>query len=161
MMNREYLPLTGLSRDDVSLGNVIRCRPHHTNILPEIYERPLQDAILHCHQAHFKLPPKTRLIVAMGEYALFGMTQTGMIGGKRQKGHAISDWRGYLLPFAPVGTNQRTRITIWTSGPSDMPVLAVNHLALIFKDPSSSLLARRDWNKIPKILRGAWGGALV
>jgi hypothetical protein len=50
---------------------------------------------------------------------------------------------------------------IWTPTPGGftttfLPVLAVNHLAYIFRYPSASIYAKLDWAKIPKILKGTW-----
>lgn len=152
MLEREYLPLTGFSRDSVSLGNALRCRLNHENELPPLNNPKLKQALEHCHKAHFKLPASTKLIVAMGEYALYALTQEGAT-----KGNKIGDWRGYLLPFEPIGTNRVGRLNIWMPGPGEpVPVLATNHLAYLFRDPSSTITMRKDWSKVPLVLAGKW-----
>lgn len=149
MLNREYLPLTG--QESVSLGNAIRCRWHHTNDLPPLSNTSIREAIKHCHKAHFKLPEQTRLIVAMGEYAMYALSGVGL-----EKNHKVGDWRGFLLPFDPLGESSLANTPyIWTPK-KQLPVLVSYHLAYLFRDPSAAILARRDWSKVPRILAGKW-----
>ena len=154
-MEREFLPVTGYTRDQLSVGNALRCRHRHINWLPPLKIPEVQKALAHCHNAHFKIPKSTKLIVAMGEYAMHALTQEGL-----EKDHKVSDWRGYLLPFEPVGEPRTHTTDIYTPrlrGPMyPTPVLVVNHLAMLFRSPSGTILAKRDWSKIPRIVAGKW-----
>jgi len=132
----QYLPSSGRDRQEVSCGNVLKCRYKHHNDLPPLASPIVKQALQHCKTAHFKLPPKTKLIVAMGEYALFSLT------GESN----VSAWRGYMLP-GPAAPSNLYR---------DVPVLAVNHTAAIFRAPSLAMLARADWAKVSRILGGTW-----
>jgi len=151
-MRREYFPVAALSDDKVSVGNALRCRINHQNKIPPLKSVELKTALEHCHNAHFRLPLKTEVIVAQGELGLFAMTQEG-----EKVGSKITNWRGWVLPYAPVGTALTTRAEVWTpnhNGP--IPVLAVNHVAYMFRFPAAEWYARKDWAKIPKILRWQW-----
>jgi uracil-DNA glycosylase family 4 len=91
-MMKHYFPLGGLERGvNVSIGNIIRCRYQNSNELPKLgtKEKLAEKAIEHCTRAHLRIPSGTKLIVAQGAYALWGLT------GER----AISEWRGWLLPL--------------------------------------------------------------
>ena len=59
MMINKYLKDAGLTREDVSIGNAIRCRWRGTNELPKVNERMVRDALNHCSHAHFRVPPGT------------------------------------------------------------------------------------------------------
>ena len=151
-MQREYFPTAALTRDNVSLGNAIRCRLDHKDKLPTLDNVELREAMEHCHRAHFRMPAATKLIVAQGELGLHAMTQEGL-----EKGGSITNWRGWVLPFTPIDQVRIHLSDVWTPYYSvDIPVLAVNHLAYIFRYPSASIYAKMDWAKIPKILKGTW-----
>ena len=152
-MDREYFPMATLTRDNVSLGNGLRCRINHKDKVPPIKDVVLREAMNHCHHAHFKLPAKTQLIVAQGELGLFAMTQEGL-----DVGMSITNWRGWVLPFTPLGFSRSLLNYVYTPTPGDsqLPVLAVNHLAYIFRYPTASMYAKSDWAKIPRILKGTW-----
>ena len=96
-MDREYFPVATLTRDNVSLGNGLRCRINHKDKVPPIKNVELRDALNHCHGAHFKLPEKTKLVVAQGELGLYSMTQEGL-----DEGVSITSCRGWVLPYAPL-----------------------------------------------------------
>jgi len=152
-MRREYFPVAGLTDDNVSVLNILKCRAGHKNKLPPLDNVELRCAITHCMNAHFKLPEKTNLIIAQGEIGLYGMTQEGL-----EKGHGISNWRGWVLPHNPLTMPGKWTVNdVWTpSHNQPIPVLAVNHLAYIFRFPTASIYAKVDWSKIPRILKGSW-----
>lgn len=157
-MERTYFPQAGLSRDQVSLGNALRCRYRGSNVLPQLREKSVQVALQHCAQAHFKLPESTRLIVTQGEYALYSMTQVGL-----EKYNHLADWRGYVLPYEPIGQPRTSRTEIYVPGlqaSRSVSVLATYHIAYTFRDPVAQFLTKVDWRKIPKILAGTWPGKL-
>lgn len=89
-LTTKYLPEAGLTRDQVSLSNVLKCRlitnGKRTNDMPtgKVYTQ----AVEHCMRAHFRVGASTRLLVAMGQHAWRALGGPG----------AISEWRGYLAP---------------------------------------------------------------
>jgi uracil-DNA glycosylase family 4 len=152
LMEKDFFPIAGLTRDTVSLGNAIRCRVGQSNEVPPIDHTATRDALAHCHTAHFKLPEKTKLIVSQGEYALYALTQEGAA-----KFHKVSDWRGYVLPFEPVTRPRTFHADIYVPKlDSAVSVFASYHLAYLFRDPTAGLITKWDWRKIPQILRRKW-----
>src|SRR3990167_10935895 len=149
---RSYLPLAGLDRSEVSLGNILRCRWDHKNELPPLNQVKVRQAIEHCNRAHLRLPESTRVLVAMGEYAYYGLTSNL---------HDFNGWRGYVLPYMPLHLprTQPLPTRVWTPGqmPGDpIPVYVVHHVARIFREPEAELPAKRDWNKLAQLLAGKW-----
>lgn len=93
LLEREFLPRTGLTRDDISLCNVLKCRQQlpgkrivRTNDMPE--GKVLAAAIEHCTAAYLRIPETTELVIAMGAHA---WRQQGGPG-------TVTDWRGFLKP---------------------------------------------------------------
>ena len=87
-MERNYFPQAGLRRgENVSLANVLKCRlivnGKRTNDLPK--GKVLTAAVEHCTRNHLKIPPSTKLVVAMGALSA---AFTGCPG-------SIHDWRGF------------------------------------------------------------------
>lgn len=152
LMEKSFLPVAGLSREQVSIGNAIRCRRHGSNDLPAIDQVATRKALEHCHQAYFKLPTSTKLVVTQGEYALYALTQQG-----NEKYNKVSDWRGFVLPLEPITGPRTFRSNLYVPAlDSGIPVLATYHLAYLFRDATAQLLTRWDWRKIPQILAGKW-----
>ena len=143
MMINKYLKDAGLTREDVSIGNAIRCRWRGTNELPKVNERMVRDALNHCSHAHFRVPPGTRLIVAQGDYAAMQLT-----------GGTVGEWRGYLRPL--LGSFTGPLAEPWVPDSRGVPVLLTVHLARLFREPSLTLPTRLDWAKVPRILTGKW-----
>ena len=85
LMNDQFLPAAGLHRQDVCVGNVLRCRWQHTNKLPP--EGVLKPAIEHCRQ-YLVIPQSIELLVAQGALAWRALGQVS----------TISEWRGYVGP---------------------------------------------------------------
>ena len=142
-MMEKYLRDAGLTREDVSVGNAIRCRWRGTNELPKINERMVRDALNHCSRAHFLIPSGTRLIVAQGDYAAMQLT-----------GGTVGEWRGDVRPALLRHISNVAEP--WVPAPNDLPVLLTVHLARLFREPSLTLPTRLDWTKIPRILAGKW-----
>lgn len=90
MLEREFLPLAGLSRDKLSLGNLLKCRlvikGKRVNTMPT--GKVLDACVSQCTTAHLRIPPVVKLVVAMGAHAWKFM------GGPAP----ITDWRGFLKP---------------------------------------------------------------
>src|SRR3990167_1633134 len=144
----KYLRDAGLTRDDVSVGNALRCRWRGSNDLPPITQTITKDALRHCWQAHGRIPNGTRLIVAQGDYAAVTLTGQTVSAGDKSTG-----WRGYLRPLqaAQAGISEP-----WVPGPRELPILLTVHLARLFREPWYTLPTRLDWAKIPRILSGKW-----
>lgn len=149
ILDRTFLPLAGLNREDISLANSIRCRWNHKNQLPPLNRVEVQTAIKHCTQAHGPRLDPGKLYIAMGEFAFY--TLTGLL-------YDFSGWRGYLLPkrhpWEPRDWN--TVSGVWTPNPLADKVFVTHHLAYLWKEPEAELPAKRDWNKIVSILDGTW-----
>jgi len=155
-MEKDFLPLTGFNRSEVSLGNALRCRLNGSNELPPLNDVATRQAIAHCHRAHFQMPPGTQLVLTQGAYSMWALTGEGLA-----KGRTVNSWRGYLLPYNPPPAPPLLASDIWTPGPEELPVLVSLHLAAIFRDPAMKVPARRDWSKVPLILARKWPLPLV
>lgn len=151
MMESKFLPLAGLTRDNLSIGNAIRCRLNASNELPPLDEAACRAAVEHCTRAHLRIPDGTRLIIAQGAYALYALTGHGA-----NKSDHISDWRGFLLPLAPIQRAHRIMTSIYVPQPGEPAVLATLHLAAIFSDPTLQLPNKHDWSRAAQILAGRW-----
>ena len=90
-MERDFFPLAGLQRSQVSLHNVLKCRwapgGRRTNDMPS--GKLLEQAVAHCTQAHMKIPGSVRLLVTMGAHAA---RWAGCPG-------SITEWRGFTFPM--------------------------------------------------------------
>ena len=145
----KYLRDAGLTRDDVSVANALRCRWRGSNDLPPITQTITKDALRHCWAAHGRIPDGTRLIVAQGDYAAVTLTGETVAAGDKSTG-----WRGYLRPLR--GRPVRSLAEPWCPQAGDTPVLLTVHLARLFREPWYTLPTRLDWAKIPRILSGKW-----
>ncbi len=151
-LQKDFLPLAGLTWDDIARCNTYRCRVDGKNSLPSVNTIIARDAALHCHTRHFQgLPPRTRVVVAMGEHALWMTTGEG-----REKGRTLSAWRGYALPYNPPPLPHRVWTGVWTPTAGDVVVLPMYHLAYLWRDWTAAHPTKRDWQKVGWILRGKW-----
>jgi uracil-DNA glycosylase family 4 len=146
LLEKEYLPKAGLSREDCSFSNVIRCRWNMSNELPSISDSVVQQAISHCQRAHLRIPESTKLIVAGGEYAVWAFTGEA----EDVTGRTLSSWRGWLLPC----NGDPSRYYAPKTG--DIPVFVTYHEAYLFRNPAESTAAASDWNRIGRFLAGTW-----
>ena len=144
----KYLRDAGLMRDEVSVGNSLRCRWRGSNDLPPIHQTMARDALKHCWVAHGRIPDGTRLIVAQGDYAAVTLTGETVAAGDKSTG-----WRGYLRPMVGSVAGYTEP---WIPEVRDLPVLVTVHLARLFREPWYTLPTRLDWAKIPRILSGKW-----
>jgi len=151
MMDKSFLPLAGLSRDDVDVDNTLRCRWQGSNELPPLEGKLARQAIDHCTKAHGNIPPTTKLIIAQGNYALWGLTGEA----------SISTWRGWLMFRKTISPGMLNGIYTPSRFPAlDPPVLATLHLASLYHEPAMQDPTRSDWSKVAKILAGKWPEAL-
>lgn len=157
----------GVKFEDVSLANVIKCRPDNKNTLPPIEQRDTRLAIMHCTQHQMHIPPAVKYILALGQVSLWYTT--------RQK--SVEDWRGYALPFRldhdhvmakprPVDFYFDHTDARWHTTPIVMPTF---HPASLFKgqfdgdDSGQSGGNKRffhaihhDFMKFGQLIRGEW-----
>lgn len=140
ILESKYLKAGGLTREQVSLCNVIRCRWKGSNDLPKITETITREAIHHCQAAHMRA--RGSVVVAQGQYALYGLT------GESD----VDSWRGYALQFG--GTSHLS--SVWVPNPGQVAVLATVHIARLFRNPTLTLATLSDYAKIARILRGTW-----
>jgi len=143
MMESKFFPNAGLTREDVSVGNTYRCLYQGGKELPPVDSSIAYAAMIHCAQAHFRLPSGTRVIVAQGDYAARVLTGTD----------DSTSWRGYVKPL--IGYGLETGVP-WVPGAHDIPVLITMHLARLFREPKYMLPVKHDWTKIPRLLRRTW-----
>lgn len=151
MLEKSFLPLAGLTRDDVDVDSILRCRWKGYE-LPPLNSKVVKQAIAHCTEAYGpKIDmSKTRLIVAQGAYSLYGLT------GET----SISTWRGWLLPYLTTHWSQNVS-GIYTPTAQDTPVLATLHLASLYAEPAMQDPTKKDWGKVARILAGKWPESLT
>lgn len=147
MMEKNFFPLLGVQRGEVSLGNVLRCRWNHSNTLPPLTDGKLQAAVDHCTKAYFRVPEGTKAVLAAGEYAAFALT--GL-----EKG--FSGWRGYVRPLRVRPAVPRPMTLVWMPSPPEIPVLVTYHIAYMFRDPSAQVPLKADWQKLNKLASREW-----
>ena len=150
MMEAKFFPLAGLDRSQVSIGNAIRCRLKGRNELPPIDEKIMREAVEHCTRAHLRVPEGTELVIAQGEKALYAATGRGLV-----KYDKLSDWRGWVQSFRPLGPRQLLA-GLYHPTPRETAVLATYHLAAIYRDPQLQLPSKYDWSRVAKVLAGTW-----
>lgn len=156
-LERTYLPLAGLARDDVSLHNAIRCRVGGRNVLPPLGRTETREAIKHCQRAHFQ-PGDARVLIALGEYALWALT--GEDGGDAPPygiSRKIGGWRGWLLPYSPFVRSRPTffRSTGTILGAARCVYVSL-HPAGVYEAPWLKPAVLRDWQKLAELLKGTW-----
>jgi len=108
IFNSKFLPLTGLKRADISLGNAIRCRPGAAlnmaaNELPVLTSAMHLDsskadivkALKHCRDTYLRIPDSVELVVTMGRYAMFSLTGIKHEEGQETRQGVMESWRGY------------------------------------------------------------------
>ena len=106
-----------------------------------------------------------KLIVCLGEYALWAMTGEAGAAAKNEdcevseKGRTISAWRGWLLPQAQPSSPEirpphHTEVYHPHVGVETPPVLAMYHTAFLFRAPWERTAAARDWIKVGEYLAG-------
>src|SRR6185503_19990390 len=74
VLDNKFLPLAGLTRDDVECCHVVRCRLGNSNDLPPLTTTMAREFITHCQRAYWKEPHDSQTLVALGAYALWALT---------------------------------------------------------------------------------------
>lgn len=170
LFDKRFLPLTGLYREQVSVGNAIRCRPGtslnlNPNDLPSISNKMhlersdalIVKALKHCKDAHLHIPPSVKLVVTMGSHALFQLTGV----------HNVSEWRGYALDHRFVNshttmdTSYYHDLFIPTYGEGYRTYVTM-HIAALFKGENKKYYhaTLQDFAKIKRLLNGSWPSPL-
>src|SRR3990172_6954165 len=110
LMVDHFMPLARLTRgENVSIGNVLKCRWQNTDKLPP--DDILYPAIEHCTSNHLRIPSTVTKVIAEGAIA------ASWCAGKPTK---VYRWRGHQL---------------YPTRPSLPPVYCVEHLASVLRDP--------------------------
>ena len=172
LFNDKFLPLTGLTRDQVSLGNAIRCRPGRalglkadelpkitTTMKLESSNADIVKALKHCKEAHFHPPNSTKLVVTMGRYAMFIMTgiqNEESEYGKKQG--VVQSWRGYAVDIPNFVSNITTPASCYHDLLGDKSVLFTMHIAALFQGRNKHLYhaTLQDFSKIKRLLNKTW-----
>lgn len=125
-LTQTLLPSAGLSRDQVSLHHLIKCH---------VASPPNHDTLLaashHCVKHHLNISDEIQVLVTMGDVPWKTLQGEGL---------PLNDWRGFTGP-SPLQGGQ-------------VQVYATADLKDLFKDPHLRFVTRRDWRKIPSILKG-------
>jgi len=184
LFNNRFLPLSGLSRDQISVGNVIRCRPgvslglkpndvpHITTAMKlETSEAPIVKAMKHCQQQYFHPPVTTKIVVTMGRHAMFAVTGIQSEDNEYgRKAGVMESWRGYgatvedYRSFKTVSTAQYDPLA------GGRTVFFTQHIAALFQgDIDSSDTGAQgqggkkyyhatleDFNRLRLLLAGKW-----
>jgi uracil-DNA glycosylase len=145
-LKKDYLPRAGLSYDNMSRLNVLKCRAtgaggKKTNEMPK--GDVLKQAVIHCTNAHLRIPSSTRLIVVHGSHAL-DFTQGEQL--------SIDAWRGYVAPMS-------VSLTTTAGLPVSLPVYVTQHTARLFRSPKMKPAARADFARLGKLRKGQWPAA--
>lgn len=148
-IEKSYLPLAGLTRNQVSVSHAVRCTVTlPAPVSPAQFEGGkrglLEHGVRFCGAAHSPSVHGARLVVTQGDLALYSAT------GQR----SAFDWRGYALPYKPLSDSWMN--SVWTPGPKDLPVLATLRLADLFGQPQLAYPTMADWRKIRWFLEGKW-----
>lgn len=145
-MDTQFLPLAGLERKDVSVGNILKCRWNGGNDLPP--DDILQQSIQTCTTRHLRIPSNINLVVVQGAVG-FQYVSKGEYRKADGRAATVTDYRGFVLPDKLHG----------------IPCYQVLHIAGLDRQtgkkakggltPAQRWVARRiDWPKIKKVLDG-------
>lgn len=173
LLDTRFLPLSGLSRQSISLGNAIRCRPGldfglEPNGLPSITKTmklesskaDIVKALKHCNTAHLHIPKSTKLIVTMGRYAMFALTGIQKEDTEYgQKQGVMESWRGYGVDVDSFDSFKTVDTTTYHPFKTDKRIFFTLHLAALFKGERNRRFwhaALLDFTKIKAILAGTW-----
>jgi uracil-DNA glycosylase len=180
----KFLPRTGLKREEVSIGNAIRCRPgrglglKNANDLPPITstmrlessKAEVVQALRHCRDTYLHIPDTVELVVTGGRYAMFSLT--GIQAEENEYGRragVMESWRGYGVdhpePWEDWYTVDTTRYHPFQSG---RRIFFTMHISALFRGSDDTFKAGQasmkrfmhatllDYTKIKHILAGTW-----
>jgi uracil-DNA glycosylase len=181
--NTKFLPLAGLKREDVSLGNAIRCRPalgmkaaglkgvDKADDLPTITatmrleksKADIVNAMKHCRSVHMHIPESTKVVVTLGRHAMFAMTGLAKDQDEyKKKQGVLESWRGYGVICA----DRDSICTVNTNNYHDVNILRSTGLIVFFTMHIAALnygenrkfthATMQDFYKLGRLLRGEW-----
>jgi uracil-DNA glycosylase len=168
----KYLPLSGLTRADVSVANAIRCRPGaslnmRSDDLPPITTKmklehsdaDIVKALKHCRDAYLQIPDSTQLIVTMGRHAMFSLTgiqNEESEYGKRQG--VMESWRGYAASLHNVNHYSTINTSVYDGLTSGIPILFTMHIAALYKGDNKRFMhaTLQDFYKVKRLLAKQW-----
>lgn len=168
MLNTKFLPLSTLKREQVSVGNAIRCRPGTAlglaaDELPAVTSKmrletsktDIVTAIRHCARVHLKIPASVTTVMAMGGVALYQLT-----------GHTdITNWRGYALRTDRQLVSQSRAVDISTyhdltqlRRTDTLDIFATMHISALFKGMNKRYYGAvlHDFYKLGQLIKGQW-----
>lgn len=172
LFDKRFLPLSDLKRSEVSLANVIRCRPGHSlglnsDALPnlttkmklETSQADIVKALKHCRDTHLHISQSTQLIVTMGRYAQFAMT--GIQNEESEYGHrqgVMESWRGYAVDLPTYQSFHTVDTAHYHSLISDTKLFMTMHIAALFKGMNKKFFHATllDFHKIKLLLQDKW-----
>lgn len=175
MFDNRFLPLSGLKRSEISVANVIRCRPGTAlklkpNGLPpittsmklETSKADIVQAMKHCNDAYLNIPDSVQLIVTMGRYAHFALT--GIQNEDSEYSHkagVIESWRGYGVDYT--ANHHRSYRTVDTSHyhslcSTERQLFTMMHIAALFEGDNKKYYhaTLQDFHKVGRLLRDEW-----
>lgn len=171
--DQKFLPLTGLSRADVSIGNAIRCRPGNSlgmksDELPKLTstmklessKAEVVGALNHCREAYLEIPDSVEVLVPMGRYAMFSLT--GIQHEESEYGHklgVVESWRGYGVDHGDAwGKFGTVNIGRYHGLTSRKKIFFMMHLAALFYGANKKFMhaTLQDMHKIKRVLQGTW-----
>ncbi len=149
-IEEEFWPLTKLGNwDGVGKCNILKCRPHDSNDLPDIKSRELRDAISHCTGAHLVIPDTVRYVLALGQISLYALT----------KQESVTDWRGYVIGSEGVGKVSYGIDEYYEpNGFVPYNIFSTLHPASLFQPGNKKYdyAVRADFVKFGEFIRGTW-----
>lgn len=171
--NKKFLPETGLKREDVSVGNAIRCRPGkalglEADDLPSITstmrleksKADIVNALKHCKATHLHIPEGVTTVVTMGRHAMFQMTGLSKDEDeyKRKQG-VMESWRGYgvgVSDYSTIRTVDTGNYHSLLNGKKAV-FFTMHVAALNYGDNKKFIHATyQDFHKLGRYLRGEW-----
>jgi uracil-DNA glycosylase len=161
-LDKHFLPLAGLQREQVECRNVVRCRLDDSNDLPPLTTTLAREMVRHCQRAYWKEPQDGQVIVALGAYALWALT--GEYEGDEDDAdsadaddvrapRSIDGWRGWLLPYLPVHDEQHLHEQHLGAS---VRVFATYHPAFYWRAHWLKPVGRMDWARLGRVLKGTW-----
>lgn len=172
VFNNRFLPLVGLKRDDVSLGNAIRCRPGRglgleADKLPslsasmklESSKADIVNALKHCKDAHFHPGSSIEVVVTMGQYAMFVMTGLAKDEDEyKKKQSVLESWRGYGVDVADYRGSSSVNSSYYHDLTSGNVVFMTMHIAALFYGNNKRFYhaVLQDFYKVGRLLKGEW-----
>lgn len=173
MFTQRFLPLAGLARDQISVGNAIRCKPGlgipglkpddlpplTTTMTLETSKAAIVQALRHCRDTYLQVPSSTKVIMSMGRYAMFALTgiqKEDVEYGKKQG--VLESWRGYGVDAnrSALGATIETQAYHPLTG--DLTIFFTMHIAALYHGDNQRFFnaALQDFRKLRLLLNGTW-----